>query len=357
MINLLDMSPAGPDPASILLTEYAHGAGCGCKIAPNVLEQLLTSEVTSAFDPRLLVGNETRDDAAVFDLGDGTAVVSTADFFAPIVDDPTDFGRIAAVNALSDVYAMGGTPLMAIAILGWPVNTLPIEAAKLVVDGARLACAEAGIPLAGGHSIDTLEPIFGLAVTGRVQRSHLRTNAGAMPGDLLYLTKPIGVGILATAEKQKTLQPQHAGVARDVMVRLNSVGAVFGTLPYVHALTDITGFGLGGHVIELCQGAQLSAEITFDAIPRVHPDLDWYIHKAQIPSGTGRNAESYGALVSPLQPAQRALLFDPQTSGGLLVAVDAQHQMAFETVATNHGYHLQPIGRMVKRTEVVLTLL
>lgn len=356
MINLLDMTPAGPDPTSIRLTEYAHGAGCGCKIAPNVLEQLLTSEVTSAFDPRLLVGNETRDDAAVFDLGDGTALVSTTDFFAPIVDDPTDFGRIASVNALSDVYAMGGTPLMAIAILGWPVNTLPIEAAKLVVDGARLACAEAGIPLAGGHSIDTLEPIFGLAVTGRVLLDHLRTNAHARSGDLLYLTKPLGVGILATAEKQKTLQPEHAGCARDVMVRLNTVGAVFGRLPYVHAMTDVTGFGLGGHLIELCQGAQLSAEISFDALPRIHPDLDWYIHKAQIPSGTGRNAESYGALVSPLHPAQQALLFDPQTSGGLLVAVDAAHQEEFEALAQHHGYHLAPIGMMVDRTEPVLTV-
>lgn len=356
MINLLDMSPAGPDPASVRLTEYAHGAGCGCKIAPNVLEKLLTSEVTSAFDPRLLVGNETRDDAAVFDLGDGTALVSTTDFFAPIVDDPTDFGRIASVNALSDVYAMGGTPLMAIAILGWPVNTLPIEAAKLVVDGARMACAEAGIPLAGGHSIDTLEPIFGLAVSGRVQLAHLRTNASAQAGDVLYLTKPLGVGILATAEKNKTLKAEHVGIARDSMVRLNSIGAVFGTLPYVHAITDVTGFGLGGHVIELCQGAQVSAEIFFDAIPRLHPDLDWYIHQAQIPSGTGRNAESYGALVSPLQPAERALLFDPQTSGGLLVAVDGNHQHDFEALARDHGYTLRPIGRITPRTDPIVTL-
>lgn len=353
-MNLFDMGPTGPDPASIRLTEYAHGAGCGCKIAPNVLEQLLTSEVTSAFDPRLMVGNETRDDAAVFDLGDQTAIVSTTDFFAPIVDDPIDFGRIASVNALSDIYAMGGTPLMAVAILGWPVHTLPIATAKLVVDGARMACAEAGIPLAGGHSIDTLEPMFGLAVTGRVHHQHLRTNAGARVGDVLYLTKPLGIGILATAEKQKTLKPEHAMLARDVMVHLNAIGSVYGSLPYVHAMTDVTGFGLLGHLIELCNGAGVGATVSMQDVPRIHDDISWYIHQAQIPSGTGRNAESYGMMVSPLQPDQRALLFDPQTSGGLLVSVDAAHCEEFEQVSAQHGYTLKPIGSIIERSTPVV---
>ncbi len=341
----------------IRLTQYSHGAGCGCKISPAVLDTILHSEITSAFDPRLIVGNDTKDDAAVYDLGDGTGIISTTDFFMPIVDDPIDFGRIASVNAISDVYAMGGTPLMAIAVLGWPVNTVPIEAAKLVLDGARIACAEAGIPLAGGHSIDAPEPIFGLAVTGRVSLGQLRTNTGAKEGDALYLTKPIGIGILTTAEKKGILKPEHRTLARDTMVRLNRVGAVFSALPYVHAMTDVTGFGLLGHLIELCEGAGLSAEVRADQVPLIDEDLGYYIGQASIPGGTGRNFESYGQKVSPLQPDQRAILCDPQTSGGLLVAVDPAHAEEFQSVAAENGLPgLLPIGRMTAQADKAVSV-
>lgn len=340
------------------MTQYSHGAGCGCKISPAVLDTILHGEVTSAFDPRLIVGNDTKDDAAVYDLGDGTGIISTTDFFMPIVDDPTDFGRIASVNAISDVYAMGGTPLMAIAVLGWPVNTVPIEAAKLVLDGARLACAEAGIPLAGGHSIDAPEPIFGLAVTGRVPLDRLQTNTGAMQDDVLYLTKPIGIGILTTAEKKGILKPEHTTLARDTMVQLNKVGAVFSGLPYVHAMTDVTGFGLLGHLVELCEGADLGAEVRVDQVPLIDEDLPWYISQASIPGGTGRNFESYGHKISSLTPEQRAILCDPQTSGGLLVAVAPEHAEEFQSVAAQHGLEgLLPIGHMTSRGEPVITVL
>ncbi|HMX42038.1 MAG TPA: selenide, water dikinase SelD, partial [Saprospiraceae bacterium] len=221
------------DTTAYRLTQYSHGAGCGCKISPKILDSILHAAQAQQTYPALLVGNEERDDAAVFDLGDGTALVSTTDFFMPIVDDPTDFGRIASVNAISDVYAMGGTPLVAIAILGWPINTLPPEVANAVIEGGRQACAEAGIPLAGGHSIDSPEPIFGLAVTGRVALSHLKKNGGATPGAQLYLTKPIGVGILTTAQKKGVLRPEHAHLAPDSMKKLNRVGERFGQLPYV----------------------------------------------------------------------------------------------------------------------------
>ncbi|MCB0598144.1 MAG: selenide, water dikinase SelD, partial [Phaeodactylibacter sp.] len=230
--------------AEYKLTQYSHGAGCGCKIAPKVLDTILQHHAEQFHFPNLLVGNDKRDDAAVYDLGDGTAIVSTTDFFMPIVDSPEDFGRIASVNAISDIYAMGGTPLVAIAILGWPIDKIPPEVANRVIDGSRKACAEAGIPLAGGHSIDSPEPIFGLAVTGRVDKKHLKLNGGATPGCRLFLTKPIGVGILSTAQKKGKLLPEHANIARDSMVQLNKAGEAFGRLPYIKAMTDVTGFGL-----------------------------------------------------------------------------------------------------------------
>ncbi|MBT5576862.1 MAG: selenide, water dikinase SelD, partial [Porticoccaceae bacterium] len=231
----------------IRLTQYSHGAGCGCKIAPGVLETILKTDFVAPTDSNLLVGNSTKDDAAVYDLGDGTGVISTTDFFMPIVDDPFEFGRVAAANAISDIYAMGGTPMMAIAILGWPINSLPAEVAQQVIDGGRHACAEAGIHLAGGHSIDSPEPIFGLAVTGRVNLEHLKQNRTAKAGNQLFLTKPIGVGILTTAEKQGKLQPEHARLAVDNMMKLNSIGAELAKIDGVTAITDVTGFGLLGH--------------------------------------------------------------------------------------------------------------
>ena len=330
------------------LTQYSHGAGCGCKISPAVLDVILSTEHVGLPDPRLIVGNDSRDDAAVYDLGDGTAIVSTTDFFMPIVDDPIDFGRIASVNAISDIYAMGGTPLMDIAVLGWPINTVPLEAARLVLDGARQACADAGIVLAGGHSIDSPEPIFGLAVTGRVALAHLKRNTGAQEGDVLFLTKPLGIGILTTAQKKGILKDEHATLARDIMCRLNNAGATFGTLPYVHAMTDVTGFGLMGHLCELCEGADLTAEIDYIAVPIIERDvINDYLSQKSFPGGTTRNIESYGHKLAPLTEEQKYILCDPQTSGGLLVCVDPQHTQDFLAVARECGLgDLQPIGRM-----------
>ncbi len=245
----------------IKLTQYSHGAGCGCKISPRVLDSILQKNAQSVHFEKLLVGNEERDDAAVLDLGDGTAIISTTDFFMPIVDDPTDFGRIASVNAISDIYAMGGTPVLAIAILGWPIDRLRPEVANLVVNGSRSVCETAGIPLAGGHSIDSPEPVFGLAVTGRVAIENLKRNGGATEGCSLFLTKPIGVGILSTAQKKSQLKPAHKDLARNSMLQLNNIGEVFGRMKSVKAMTDVTGFGLLGQLCEMCESSGTSAII------------------------------------------------------------------------------------------------
>jgi selenide, water dikinase len=307
----------------------------------------ILSAVPRASHPNLLVGNAERDDAAVFDLGDGTAVISTTDFFMPIVDDPADFGRIAAANALSDVYAMGGSPMLAIAILGWPANKLPPEVAGEVLKGATTTCTEAGIPLAGGHSIDNPEPIFGLAVTGRVALEHLKRNGGARPGDLLYLTKPLGVGILTTAEKRGVLAGEHASIARDSMVALNTFGAVLGPQSWVHAMTDITGFGLVGHLLETLNASGLGAELQGEQLPVFEPARS-YLAQGIKPGGTGRNWASFGDQVGPVSDTVRDLLSDPQTSGGLLVAVDRQHRDGFEALASAHGLSLRPFGVCVE---------
>lgn len=337
----------------IKLTQYSHGAGCGCKISPAILDSILQSSIVMPHDARLLVGNASKDDAAVYDLGDGTGIVSTTDFFMPIVDDPVDFGRIASVNAISDVYAMGGKPMMAIAILGWPVNTVPVEAAQQVLEGARLACKDAGIPLAGGHSIDSPEPIFGLAVTGRVDLAYLKTNTGAQEGDVLFLTKPLGVGILSTAQKKGILREEHSTLARDVMVQLNSAGESFGRLDYVHAMTDVTGFGLLGHLIELCEGANLSAELDIDAVPLIDKQvITDYLEQKSFPGGTTRNFASYGHKVCELTEHQRYVLCDPQTSGGLLVSVHPEHVTQFIETAESAGIpNLRPIGRMIRTSD------
>ena len=235
----------------VKLTQYSHGAGCGCKISPAVLDTMLHSKLPKASFPALLVGNESKDDAAVFDLGNGICIVSTTDFFMPIVDDPSTFGAIASVNAISDVYAMGGAPIMAIAILGWPINTIPSEIASEVLEGSRKVCAEAGIPLAGGHTIDCPEPVFGLAVTGRLKKEHLKRNDTALEDSLLYLTKPLGIGIVTTAQKKGIVVQEHLDKVVSTMLVLNKIGTDFGKLPYVNAMTDVTGFGLLGHLIEM----------------------------------------------------------------------------------------------------------
>ncbi|WP_308911260.1 selenide, water dikinase SelD [Pseudokordiimonas caeni] len=331
---------------TIRLTEFSHGAGCGCKISPKVLDTILASNVIAPPDAALLVGNSSRDDAAAYDIGGGQAILSTTDFFMPIADDPYDFGRIAATNAISDIYAMGGRPLMAIAILGWPVNVLPPEVARRVIEGGRAVCADAGIPLAGGHSIDAPEPIFGLAVTGQVAIDDLKRNDTAAEGDILYLTKPLGVGILTTAQKQKKLRAEHATLARDTMCILNSIGSELARIDGVNAMTDVTGFGLLGHLAEMAEGSGLTAEIDFDAVPVLAPAKD-YLAEGCVPGGTLRNFDSYGHKVATLDSNQRALLADPQTSGGLLVAVRPGAAVAVEACLGARGLHDKPIGRLM----------
>ena len=335
----------------IRLTQYSHGAGCGCKISPKVLDVILAGSGSQTLDPRLWVGNTSRDDAAVYALDGERGVVSTTDFFMPIVDDPYDFGRIAATNAISDIYAMGADPLMAIAILGWPVNVLPPEVARDVVRGGRAACDAAGIPLAGGHSIDAPEPIFGLAVTGVVDKQHLKRNDTATAGCRLYLTKPLGIGILTTAEKKSKLRPEDVGVARDWMCTLNTPGSRFGKLPGVAAMTDVTGFGLLGHLVEMADGSGLTAQIDYAAVPRL-AGVSHYLAEGCAPGGTLRNFDSYGHQIAPLaQEEYKLLLCDPQTSGGLLVAVTPEGEAEFLAVAAGLGLALEPIGQMTKRQQ------
>ena len=307
----------------IRLTQYSHGAGCGCKIAPDVLSRILAETdggASNATFPSLLVGHQSRDDAAAVILDEDRAVLATTDFFMPIVDDPYDFGRIAATNAISDIYAMGGTPQLAIAILGWPIDRLAPEVANQVVQGGRDVCAQLGFPLAGGHSIDAPEPIFGLAVTGTVARAHLKQNDAACADDLLILTKPLGIGIHTTAEKQGKLQAAHRGLATELMCKSNQVGALLAKLDGVHALTDVTGFGLAGHLMEMCRGSNLCAILDPAAIPEL-PGLDDYIALGCVPGGTQRNFDALENALPTLTLRGLAVLCDPQTSGGLLIAV------------------------------------
>lgn len=328
---------------NIKLTEYSHGAGCGCKIAPAILDTILKSEQPLINDPRLLVGNETKDDAAAYDLGNGTSVLSTTDFFMPIVDDPFTFGRIAATNALSDIYAMGGKPLMAIAILGWPIEDISPEVAKIVVDGGRKACFDAGIPLAGGHSIDSPEPIFGLAVTGLVENSRLKQNNKALPDCEIYITKPLGIGILTTAQKRKKIEGNDIQVAIDAMCTLNKIGGEISQLEGVVALTDITGFGLMGHLGEICDGSGISATLHYDQIPFLENTLKYY-ELGCVPGGTLNNFKSYGHTLGPMTKEQEVLLCDAQTSGGLLCVVKKEAREQFLALTKGAGLDLSPIG-------------
>jgi selenide,water dikinase len=333
----------------IKLTQYSHGAGCGCKISPAILDQILHSPVTYQPDARLLVGNDKRDDAAVLDLGNGTALISTTDFFMPIVDDAYDFGRIASANAISDVYAMGGKPVLAIAILGWPIDKLPPDVAQRVLEGARSICAEAGITLAGGHSIDCPEPVFGLAVNGMVGIDQLKQNSTATPGCQLYLTKALGVGVLSTAQKRGHLRDADAEIALQSMTRLNKLGELFGQMDGVKAMTDVTGFGLLGHLSEMCEGSGLSAVIEFDKVPVIE-SIPYYLEQHCIPGGTQRNWASYGHKVGPLTDFQKHVLADPQTSGGLLVAVSEESTAEFERRLQKQGHSLRSLGYLQPQT-------
>ncbi len=342
----------------IRLTQYSHGAGCGCKIAPSVLEKILKNNEAPVNFKNLLVGNKERDDAAVMDLGDGTAIISTTDFFMPIVDDAKDFGRIASANAISDVYAMGGTPLLAIAILGWPVEKIDPDLAALVLEGSREICARAGIPLAGGHSIDSLEPMFGLAVTGKVNLEHLKKNSTAQAGDLLFLTKPIGIGILGTALKRNLLRATDYKVFVDTMIELNKVGEALGKLESVHALTDITGFGLLGHLIEMCEGSGLSADLEMKKIPLIN-DLTFYTNQFCFPDNTTRNLNSFKDKIKGMDGLEFITLCDPQTSGGLLVAVAADKVEEYLKTIKDAGISELasiPIGKLKAREEKVVSL-
>lgn len=340
----------------ILLTHYSHGAGCGCKIAPKVLDEILKSNIALPDNDKLLVGNHSKDDAAVYDLGNGTALISTTDFFMPIVDDAFDFGRIAAANAISDVYAMGGKPLVAVAILGWPVEKLPVELAQKVVEGGRTVCAEAGIPLAGGHSIDSPEPLFGLAVTGILPVENLKQNNTAQAGDHIFLTKPLGAGILSTAQKRGLLKPEHLPLMIAQMTSLNRAGEELGKIGGVSAMTDVTGFGLLGHLIEMAEGSGLSAEIGYDKLP-VADGVKDYITQRIFPDATTRNWNSYGQKVKFQKGVNVmeafTLLPDPQTNGGLLVSV---HESAVPAVikifeALGLGDFASPVGRFIPPEE------
>jgi selenide,water dikinase len=329
------------------LTQYSHGAGCGCKIAPSVLDTILSVAGKPGIKfPSLLVGNEEKDDAAVMDLGNGNAIISTTDFFMPIVDDPFTFGRIAATNAISDIYAMGGSPMMAIAILGWPINSIPPEIAGEVVRGAQKTCLDAGIPLAGGHSIDAPEPIFGLAVTGQVAIAHIKKNGGAQVGDVLFLTKPLGIGILSTAQKKEKLLPEHEHLAANIMIKLNSIGEQLGKLKSVHAMTDVTGFGLTGHLLEMCKASNTSARLKYDELPVIDPAVNYYIDEGCIPGGTNRNFASYSHEIEFSNPEYKNLACDPQTSGGLLIAVAPEAVDEITTLLNKSGLNSKSIGRM-----------
>lgn len=316
-----------------------------------MLGTILHSELEKFYDPNLLVGNETADDAAVYDLGNGTAIISTTDFFMPIVDDPFDFGRIAATNAISDIFAMGGKPIMGIAILGFPTNVLPAEVAQKIVDGGRFACHQAGIALAGGHSIDSPEPIFGLAVTGVIDTEKVKRNASAKSGCKLYMTKPLGIGILTTAEKKGKLKPEHQGLATAAMCQMNSIGSQFSQVDGVTAMTDVTGFGLLGHLIEICEGSNLSAVVFADKIKTLGGVKD-YIAQGCVPGGTGRNFDSYGHKVGVLTEEQKAILCDPQTSGGLLVAVEPNSVQTLIDIAKDAGIDLYEVGELKPKSEL-----
>jgi selenide,water dikinase len=332
------------------LTQFSHGAGCGCKIAPSVLEEILRDSKTINSFPNLLVGNETGDDAAILELPNGDCLISTTDFFTPMVDDAFTFGRIAACNALSDVYAMGGKPILALALLGFPVEKIPLHVAQEILRGGKSVCDEAGIPLAGGHSIDSPEPIFGLAVNGLVTKKNIRRNNSAHEGDLLFLTKPLGTGLLTTALKRKQVTEEELQPAVEVMNTLNRIGESLAHHEYVHALTDVTGFGLLGHLLEMCEGSGLAAEISYSKIPLIS-GAGALAKKFVAPDNTFRNWKSYEPKVSGISGESLITLCDPQTNGGLLVAVDAKKEAAFKNYFQHElsAVALQPIGSFIRR--------
>ena len=342
------MNAAADDP--FRLTQFSHGGGCGCKIAPGVLRDLLAASPIRDLPKDLLVGTESSDDAAVYRLNDSQALVATTDFFTPIVDDPYDFGRIAATNALSDIYAMGGRPFMALALVGMPLDKLPLEVIQKILAGGESVCAAAGIPIAGGHSIDVLEPIYGLVGLGLVHPDRVKRNDRARAGDVLILGKPLGVGILSAALKKGTLSAEGYAQMIAVTTKLNTPGTALVELPGVHAMTDVTGFGLAGHLLEICRGSRLGAKVRFADLPVIEEALHW-ARQGTVTGATERNWSGYGSEVGLPGGApawQRALITDPQTSGGLLVACAAETEAEVLAEFRKHGFDAAcRIGSMV----------
>ncbi len=337
------------------LTEYSHGAGWGCKLSPAVLDQILHGIKEEEIYPNLLVGNKNKDDSAAYQLDDDNVILCTTDFFMPIVDDPYTFGRIAATNAISDIYAMGAKPLVALAIFAWPINKLPAEVATEVLRGGRDTCKEAGIALAGGHSIDCPEPIFGLAVTGHISKKRLKTNNQATANCQLYLTKPLGIGILTTAQKAKKIEDNDLDVAIDVMTTLNKFGSKLGNVQGVTAITDVTGFGLLGHLVEICEASNISAVINLKNLPLL-AKTEYYIEKECIPGGTLKNYLNYKDRVNKIDSKTRDIICDPQTSGGLLIAVQKEHCSEFERFAQKEGLDLKAIGYTQSKSEFLVNV-
>lgn len=342
----------------IKLTQFAKGAGCGCKISPSVLENILSSNrVAAPINTKLIVDNSTNDDATVYDLGNGSALIVTADFFMPIVDDAFTFGQVAAANALSDVYAMGGNPITAIAILGWPIDKIPAEVAAEVMNGARAICEQAGIVISGGHTIDAPEPFFGLSVNGLADINHIKQNNTAQEGDVILLTKPIGVGILATAQKRGVIADEHQDILVKQLTRLNDFGELLGKEKAVHAMTDVTGFGLLGHLVEMSEGSGLSAEITYASIPKIQAAID-YAKQGIVPDATYRNWNAYGNKTNflPGVDATEAfmLLPDPQTNGGLLIAVKESEVNAIADLANSNDVSIHVIGKFTAKQQHVI---
>ena len=339
-----------PDRPAFRLTQLSHGGGCGCKISPAVLREIIAGAAPGALPRQLLVGIETADDAAVYQIDDTHAIVATTDFFTPIVDDPFDFGAIAAANAISDVYAMGATPLFALALVGMPVDQLPVETIRRVLEGGEAICAKAGIPVAGGHSIDSVEPIYGLVAIGIIDPRHVKRNAGARPGDALILGKPLGVGIYSAALKKGRLGGDHYAVMLASTTQLNTPGIALGRMGAVHALTDVTGFGLLGHLLEMCRGSDVGARIEYARLP-LHPGVLELARERIVTGASDRNWASYGndvVLGAGVDAAARALLTDPQTSGGLLVACAPEAVDDVLAVFRDEGFvRATVIGQMV----------
>lgn len=335
---------------SVKLTQFSKASGCGCKIAPAVLEEILSGCKQDVVFKNLLIGNETKDDAAVYELEDGNCIVSTTDFFTPIVDDAFDFGKISACNAISDVYAMGGKPLMAVAILGWPVDKIPSEVAQQVIKGAQEICTKAGIPLAGGHSVDTQEPLFGLAVTGLIKKEHVKKNNAIKENDILYITKPLGIGILSTALKRGLLNEEHYNLLLQQTTDLNSIGEKLGTFSHVNAITDITGFGFAGHLLEMLANTNLSASIKKQSLPIMEAARE-YVKQFVFPDNTTRNYNAQSKHIAGMTDLDFIFYCDPQTSGGLLFSIDESHENEMDAFLESQNQYFAKVGTITSKQE------